>query len=293
MSAIEYIVDNNPSDDDNVIRDGLVAFNNQFIVEDSFHFSVFAKHNNLIVGGALIYEKSDALYIGEFWCHEKFRRQGIGTKIMALINRAAIDKQLSKIFASAYDFQFPEFYRKQGFIAIGTIPKYMLEHNKIFMRKDILNNDNNAKLIANSLLNAVEYIVDNNPRSEDDAIINDGVVAFNNKFITEKLVHFSIFAKHNNLVVGGTSVCESNEALYIDALWCNEDFRKQGLGAKIIDMIYRIAVDKRLSKIFVDTFDFQAPEFYQKQGFHTIGILPKFVLGHDKIFMRKDISDKM
>ena len=81
-----------------------------------------------------------------------------------------------------------------------------------------------------------------------------------------------------------------SDALYIDALWCDADYRKHGIGTKIIAMIIDLTKSKGLAKIFVDTHAFQAQDFYKKHGFYCIGTIPKYLKGHDLIFMRKDIS---
>jgi RimJ/RimL family protein N-acetyltransferase len=49
------------------------------------HFSVFAKDESQIIGGALIWEHSDALYIDVLWCDEHYRQKGVGTKIINMI----------------------------------------------------------------------------------------------------------------------------------------------------------------------------------------------------------------
>ena len=87
MSIFEYVIDNSPSaSDDQIIRNGIVNFNSQTINEKATHFSVFAKDGNQIIGGALIWEHSDALYIDVLWCNENYRKKRIGTKIISMID---------------------------------------------------------------------------------------------------------------------------------------------------------------------------------------------------------------
>ena len=139
MSNIEYIIENTPdASDDKVIRNGIVDFNAQIIREKSSHFSVFAKDFAQIIGGALIWEHSDALYIDVLWCNEQYRKQGIGTQIISKIDDVAKNKSLPKIFVDTYEFQAQAFYEKHGFYCIGNIPKYLKNYDRIFMRKDIL-----------------------------------------------------------------------------------------------------------------------------------------------------------
>lgn len=138
MSDIKYFIENTPDAfDDKIIRNGIVDFNAQIIKEKPSHFSIFVKDSDQIIGGALIFEHSDALYIDVLWCHDQYRKQGIGTKIITMIDDAAKKKKLPKIFVDTHEFQAQAFYEKHGFYCIGTIPKYLKEHDLIFMKKDI------------------------------------------------------------------------------------------------------------------------------------------------------------
>lgn len=145
-------------------------------------------------------------------------------------------------------------------------------------------------MTTNNQMSIIEYFIENNPDSSDDKVIRDGIVDFNNQIINEKATHFSVFAKCNTQIMGGALIWEHSDALYIDVLWCNEKYRKQGIGTKIITMIDSVAKNKGLPKIFVDTYAFQAQDFYKKHGFYCIGTVPEYMLGHDRIFMRKDVS---
>lgn len=136
----------------------------------------------------------------------------------------------------------------------------------------------------------IQYSIENSPDASDDKVIRNGIVDFNAQIIREKSSHFSVFAKDGAQIIGGALIWEHSDALYIDVLWCNEQYRKQGIGTKIITMIDDVAKNKRLPKIFVDTYEFQAQAFYEKHGFYCIGTIPKYLKDYDRIFMRKDIS---
>jgi GNAT superfamily N-acetyltransferase len=139
-------------------------------------------------------------------------------------------------------------------------------------------------------MSTLEFIIDNSPSASDDKIIRDGIINFNSQIINEQATHFSVFAKDNNQIIGGALIWEHSDALYIDVLWCDVRYRKKGIGTKIISMIEELALNKRLPKIFVDTYAFQAQVFYQKKGFYCIGTIPEYLLGHDRFFLRKDVS---
>jgi N-acetylglutamate synthase-like GNAT family acetyltransferase len=117
-------------------------------------------------------------------------------------------------------------------------------------------------------------------------------IHFNYQNIHEKAMHFSVFAKNGTQIIGGALIWEHSDALYVDVLWCDENHRQQGVGTTIMFMIDSIAIDKNLPKIFVDTYAFQAQNFYEKQGFYCIGTIPDYLMGHDRIFMKKDVTCK-
>lgn len=139
-------------------------------------------------------------------------------------------------------------------------------------------------------MNSIEYSIENTHNASDDKVIRNGIVDFNAQIIKEKSSHFSVFAKDGAQIIGGALIWDHSDALYIDVLWCNEQYRKQGIGTKFITMIDDAAKNKELLKIFVDTYEFQAQAFYEKHGFYCIGTIPKYLKDYDRIFMRKDIS---
>ena len=145
-------------------------------------------------------------------------------------------------------------------------------------------------MTTNNHMSVIEYFIENDPDISDNKVIRDGIVNFNSHIINEKATHFSVFAKEGAQIIGGALIWEHSDALYIDVLWCNEKYRNQGVGTKIITLINGAAKNKGLCKIFVDTYKFQAQDFYKKQGFYCIGIVSEYLLGHDRIFMRKDVS---
>lgn len=53
-----------------------------------------------------------------------------------------------------------------------------------------------------------------------------------------------------------------SEAIYIEALWIEESLRKQGYGKKMLAAAEREAIENGCRFSLVDTWDFQAEEFY-------------------------------
>jgi ribosomal protein S18 acetylase RimI-like enzyme len=51
-----------------------------------------------------------------------------------------------------------------------------------------------------------------------------------------------------------------------------------------------IAVKRGCHHSHLDTYSFQAPEFYEKQGYRRFGELPDYPPGHTRYFLRKDLG---
>ncbi len=75
--------------------------------------------------------------------------------------------------------------------------------------------------------------------------------------------------------------------LHIDILVVTEPYRRSGLGTALMQTAEQTARDKQYRGIFLDTFEFQAPRFYEKLGFTRFGSIKNFSDGHDRHFYEK------
>jgi len=77
--------------------------------------------------------------------------------------------------------------------------------------------------------------------------------------------------------------------LYIDILWVKEEFRKDGYGSALLNEVEKIAKEKGCKLIHLDTFDFQAKDFYIKHGYQVFGVLDDCPIEHKRYYMKKII----
>jgi GNAT superfamily N-acetyltransferase len=72
-------------------------------------------------------------------------------------------------------------------------------------------------------------------------------------------------------VRGGTK-CEIAWAwVYVDWLWVEEALRRQGLGGRLLAAAEALAQEHGCLGVHLNTWSFQAPEFYRKQGYVEVG----------------------
>ncbi|ENZ36448.1 MULTISPECIES: GNAT family N-acetyltransferase [Clostridium] len=138
------------------------------------------------------------------------------------------------------------------------------------------------------------YIIRESNEEESELIV-DKIVEYNlskvpiiqeSSFIWINRV---IVDTYGDIIVGINSKMYCWNCLYIDVLWVKEEYRKEGLGSKILNEIEKVAKDKGCYLIHLDTFDFQAKDFYIKHGYDIFGILDECPQRHKRYFMKKII----
>jgi GNAT superfamily N-acetyltransferase len=137
----------------------------------------------------------------------------------------------------------------------------------------------------------LNVIVDYTPCQTDNAVVSEGIIASNARILGERDKEFSLFLKNDSgKVFGGVLAYLDSESVYIDTLWVDENFQKQGYGTKLLEAIEHEAIKNKCRYITVDTWDFQAEEFYAKNGYECLGKVKNYWLGHTKITLRKYIK---
>ncbi len=90
-------------------------------------------------------------------------------------------------------------------------------------------------------------------------------------------------------ILGGVIGEKYWEWFHLDLLWIQEDLRGKGYGEKLLAAVEEEAKKKGAKHVFLDTFTFQAPGFYQKYGYQVFGELPDFPPGHQRFYFTKEL----
>ena len=136
-----------------------------------------------------------------------------------------------------------------------------------------------------------KVVVDYAPSEADNAVVREGIIAFNENIVGERDKKFSIFLKNDSgKVFGGIQAFLDTESVYIDVLWVEQSLQKQGYGTQLLRAAEQAAIENGCNFSLVDTWDFQAEEFYLKNGYEQIGEIKNYWHGHSKIFLRKKLK---
>ncbi len=88
-------------------------------------------------------------------------------------------------------------------------------------------------------------------------------------------------------IVGGVIGATYWKWLYINLMWIREDLRGKGFGQRLLSLAEAEARKRGAKNAYLDTFSFQAPNFYQKHGYEVFGELPDFPKDHTRFFLKK------
>jgi GNAT superfamily N-acetyltransferase len=75
--------------------------------------------------------------------------------------------------------------------------------------------------------------------------------------------------------------------MFVELLFVPEALRGEGLGARLLAEAEAIARERGCRHAWLDSYSFQAPGFYLKQGYEVFGTLPDYPRGVERFFLRK------
>ena len=78
--------------------------------------------------------------------------------------------------------------------------------------------------------------------------------------------------------------------LEIEYLYVNDSLRGQGIGSKILEMAENESRNRGCKYSFVDTFNFQAPKFYEKHGYKEVFALKKYPYTGERYYYTKELK---
>ena len=130
-----------------------------------------------------------------------------------------------------------------------------------------------------------------NPKPSDIQLLNDGIIEQHKlKMDMKPLDFFAFFIRdENGNIVGGCAGDNMYGGLFVGQLWVAEQLRGKGYGTQLMQKAENFAKETSCNFITVNTFHWEALQFYKKLGFYV-----EFERkGYDKnsifCFLRKDL----
>jgi ribosomal protein S18 acetylase RimI-like enzyme len=95
-----------------------------------------------------------------------------------------------------------------------------------------------------------------------------------------------VFVRDRQSIVAGLAGETYSGWLFVRYLWVSDGLRGQGIGSKLLCEGEGRALERGCHSVWLDTFSFQAPGFYQKLGYRVFGELD-WSPDHKRFFLHK------
>lgn len=126
-------------------------------------------------------------------------------------------------------------------------------------------------------------------------LTDDNIVAFNRSkiiAIQDPPIMKNYVIKDNGKIIAGINAFVYWGMLYVDVLFVEEEYRGQDLGSQLLNKVELEAKAIGATLVHLDTFDFQAKDFYLKAGYKVFGILNDCPKGHQRYYLSKKLQEK-
>ncbi len=236
--------------------------------------------NGEIVGGCIAeaYEYHwSRMYLDTLWVDERYRHQGIGSMIIREAERIAREKACRVVTLGTASYMARPFYEKHGYTVFTTLKK--------------ANGYISYSLVKYLDRDTPEYVPSNNSGarfqvsigSENDAeLIENGIETYSEAYEPEyESVEYykKLVDKDGRFIAGMIADVDKGGNGFVEALYVEEPFRRQGLGTYFMQEVENLAKENHASMILTSAGDWNV-EFFRKNGYLIRGELKDVPKGH-------------
>jgi GNAT superfamily N-acetyltransferase len=125
----------------------------------------------------------------------------------------------------------------------------------------------------------------------DRQFLQDAIDHFNVQVTGREGCYVSLFVRdESGKLLGGLTGDVWADWLHVKVLWLDPSLRRQGLGSRLLAQAEQEARAHGCKGIFLETFSFQAPDFYARHGFEVFGRIDEYPGEHSQIFLCKRLD---
>lgn len=133
--------------------------------------------------------------------------------------------------------------------------------------------------------------VTDEPADADRAALLDGLKAYNRAVADLTTRPVAVWLRDDDGgLLGGLTGRSGGGWMFIEHFWLPGGHRGRGFGSELIRRVEEEAVSRGCIGVWLDTFSFQAPDFYRRRGYETFGKIADYPAGHSRLFMRKRLT---
>jgi len=128
----------------------------------------------------------------------------------------------------------------------------------------------------------------------DDAFVSAQLSAYNAAFTQRDFKPLRVYVREvDGSVIGGLMADTYWEYLDVHKLWVSDAHRNAGHASRLLNAAEDEARRRGCKHAFLDTFSFQALDFYLKLGYREFGRLEGFSGKHARYYLYKQLDDAL
>lgn len=258
-----------------------LKFTEEELLEEKDHIQVVGITNDAVVATAVLVPEDLDCKMQRVVVDENLVNKGIGSKMMIFCEDYARENKFNSIYCHARDTAV-NFYLKNKYIAEGDyFEEDTIPHLK--MRK-VIN-------LSPETIDNTDFTLHVGDKNTFD-IVDDRLFEYNKRCVPptqkpEVIDKRFVIKKDDKVIAGIDADIYIWNILFVSVIFVDEDYRDQGLGSVLLNKVESEAKTLGVKLSHLDTFDFQAKEFYLKHGYEVFGTLDDCPEGHKRYYMRK------
>jgi len=125
-------------------------------------------------------------------------------------------------------------------------------------------------------------------REEDRRAVFEGLKEYNSAYIRVRDLSYCI--EEEGRVAAGILARLLEDCIYVEMLWVDEAFRRRGLGRRLLAQVEEEGRKWGARRIELDTFSFQAPDYYPKLGFREFARVEPYSGAYGRYYFIKELT---
>lgn len=224
-------------------------------------------------------------WLGSLVVDPQYQNQQIGKRLIDVTKKQAKELGFEKVYLFAFDETIPDYYADLGWRKIdmdvfNTHPVTVMEYE--LFEKDL----KQVVSIPNT-----SYELHAESKAAFD-LVGEQLFEFNKRTIPptqqpETIFKYYVIKENGFSIAGIHAVIYLWKILFVDTLFVSEAHRGKDLGSILLRKVEDEAKAIGVKLAHLDTFDFQAKGFYEKQGYEVFGVLDDCPEGHKRYYMKK------
>ena len=121
--------------------------------------------------------------------------------------------------------------------------------------------------------------------------IFQGLLEYNlSKLEDKNPKELGIYYRVDGVIKGGLVGLTHGSWLMVEYLWVSEEIRKCGIGSELLLAAEEEAKNRGCKYVFLNTFSFQAPDFYKKHGYNEVFALENYPINGKRHYLIKNLK---